>query len=82
MTWDANTESDLAGYKVYENGVAIGECPTPNNSFTYTISTGTKRTWYVTAFDTAGNESGPSNQVSWDAAPSPCSGFSVIVTPK
>ena len=82
MTWDPNSESDLAGYKVYENGVVIGECPAPNNSFTYTISTGAKRTWYVTAFDVAGNESGPSNQVSWDAAPTPCSSFSVIVTPQ
>lgn len=72
--WDANTESDLAGYRMYQSSVsgqyvygkanAIGEIPAGTETFTLvTLADGTFY-WVATAFDTAGNESGPSNEVS------------------
>ncbi len=73
LAWDPNTESDVAGYKVYygtssgnyENAVDIG------NTTEYLLSGLTKgQTYYisVTAYDTASNESGFSNEVTGSAA--------------
>jgi len=47
VSWDLNTEADLAGYNVYKT------VPGPPVRVV------------VTAFDLAGNESGPSNTVAW-----------------
>jgi hypothetical protein len=72
LAWDANTESDLAGYKVYW-GKATGvytnsPIPTvaPSATPTYTTPVLANGTWYfaVTAYNTAGLESGYSNEVS------------------
>ncbi len=68
LSWDANTESDLSGYKVYF-GTAPGSYGTPvnvGNTTSYTVSGLSDGTYYfaVTAFDTSGNESGFSNEVS------------------
>ncbi len=73
LAWDPNTETDVAGYKVYygtssgnyENAVDIG------NSTEYLLSGLSKgQTYYivVTAYDTASNESGFSNEVTGSAA--------------
>ncbi len=73
LAWDPNTESDVAGYKVYygtssgnyEKAVDIGK------TTEYLISGLTKgQTYYisVTAYDTASNESGFSNEVTGSAA--------------
>ncbi len=68
LAWDINSESDLAGYKVYygqasrsyENIITIGIV----NSYTLTgLSPGTYY-FTVTAFNTKGLESGFSNEVS------------------
>lgn len=70
VKWDANTESDLAGYKLYY-GWSSGE-------YQYTsvvtanyieLTTDKYKTYYfaVTAFDSSGNESGYSNEVSLGA---------------
>lgn len=60
MAWDANTESDLAGYRIYygivspeEHSVDIG------NMTTYTLTGLTKgQKYYIaaTAYDTSNNE--------------------------
>jgi hypothetical protein len=68
LQWDANTETDLAGYKVYY-GTASGSYGTPvvvGLQTTYTVSGLAPGTYYfaVTAFNTSGAESGFSNQVS------------------
>ncbi len=71
LTWNANTESDLAGYKVYQ-ATASGAYGAPiatlqPNTTTYAASGLQMSTTYyfvVTAFDTAGNESAYSNEVS------------------
>lgn len=67
VSWDANTETDLAGYKVY-----YGTTPTPSQGvdvgkvLTYDITNitpavGTNYYVAVTAYDTSGNESVLSN---------------------
>lgn len=68
LQWDANTESDLAGYKVYY-GTASGQYGTPITiglTTTYTISNLPAGTYYfaVTAYNSSGLESGFSNEVS------------------
>jgi len=71
LTWDHNTEPDLAGYYIYET-------TTPGNyeglTFAVSIPAGTNRWmfdpdhpdgtfyWSATAYDHAGNESGRSNE--------------------
>jgi len=72
LAWDPNTESDLAGYKLY-----YGSSPRTQAPYTQTVVINDKAatSWQVTldpgvyyfaltAFDTAGNESGFSNEVS------------------
>ena len=67
INWNANTESDLAGYKLYwdsnssapyANSVTVGNTTVYNKTFTAGL-------WFIalTAFDNSGNESGYSNEV-------------------
>ncbi len=68
LSWDANTEADLAGYKVY-HGTASGDYGIPidiGNQTTYTVSGLDLGEHYfaVSAYDTSGNESGVSTEVS------------------
>jgi len=72
--WDANTEPDLAGYRLYQttsegvytygegNQVAVISAGVE----TVTLETVPDGTffWVLTAYDLQGNESGPSNEVS------------------
>jgi hypothetical protein len=79
LAWDANSESDLAGYKVYwgrssghyDNTPVPTVAPSANPSFTTpSLPNGT---WYfaVTAYNSAGMESGYSNEVSKTIATAP-----------
>ena len=72
LTWTANREPDLAGYKVYI-GTASGTYDAPGSSFvtgkvtSYTVSNLPKGQTYffaITAYDSAGNESQLSAEVS------------------
>jgi hypothetical protein len=87
LTWDANTEEDLAGYKVYSsrtNGGPYSLVSDVGNVIEYEInmtneSEGT--IYYVaTAYDLRGNESGYSNQASYNVdhtAPAPPTGCTI-----
>jgi hypothetical protein len=71
LTWNANKEKDLAGYKVYR-ATASGAYGAPiatliGNVTTYQaidLKFGTTYFFVITAFDIAGNESAYSNEVS------------------
>jgi fibronectin type 3 domain-containing protein len=72
LAWDANTSSGIAGYKVYY-GTSSGNYPDVINvgdTATYTVSNlQSGHTYYlaVTDYDTSGNESGYSNEISGTA---------------
>jgi len=74
--WDANCETDLAGYRLYQSQVS-GDYTFGDGEQVATISVGTETVvitdiadgtyfWVLTAYDDAGNESGPSNEVTAD----------------
>ena len=70
VTWDANTEPDLAGYKLYM-GNQPGDYTAPidvGNVTEYQVSDLPENTTYyfaVTAYDNGGLESGFSNEASY-----------------
>ncbi len=72
LTWLPNTEPDLAGYRVYY-GTVSGYYPNVidvGNHTSVTVSNlelGVRYYFVVTAYDRAGNESLPSEEVSWVA---------------
>jgi len=77
VAWDANTETDLAGYYVYYRPVTtpstawdnsrrsgtVVVSPTPKYDLLQLITINGSYEVMVTAFDTSANESGPSNIV-------------------
>jgi fibronectin type 3 domain-containing protein len=83
FAWAANTESDLAGYNLYRE-IEVAGLPQKEkidiilaNKETYVYNAevveGEKACYHLTAFDNAGNESGPSNtacteEFSWPPA--------------
>lgn len=81
LAWDANTETDLAGYKLYQASSTGGVCgvfsvvqPAILKPATTTSVTGLvdgAYCWKLTAYDTVGNESGFSNTVTFQADTTP-----------
>lgn len=74
FAWDANTETDLVGYRIYQSNTSGVYVFGPDNCAA-DITKGTETAtitgvgdgiwyWVVTAYDEAGNESGPSNELS------------------
>lgn len=61
LTWDAATDNvGVAGYRIFQDGVMVAT----NNTTSFTVSSltaGVCYNFYVTAIDTAGNESPESN---------------------
>lgn len=69
--WDANTEKDLAGYRLYRSDKS-GEYVYGKDKAIATIPAGTETVkvkdlkpgyFVLTAYDTLGNESGPSDEL-------------------
>lgn len=91
LSWDANHEADLAGYKVYYGtasrsygpAIDVGKTATPLAP-SYSISLPNDGTYFfaVTAYDTQGNESALSAEVSKTidgTPPAPPSNFRVLI---
>jgi hypothetical protein len=90
LQWDPNSELDLAGYFVYEAEIADGQVigtymvsvPAPLTEFLFVDShVDGQYYWKITAYDTAGNESGFSSEVTADfnvVPPVPPTGCSVM----
>lgn len=58
LAWRANTESDLAGYRVTRDGVVIAMLTHDKTTFSSTgLSPATTYTFKIAAFDVAGNVS-------------------------
>jgi PKD repeat protein len=82
LTWDAASDTDLAGYRVYRRNTdgtwpAAPLATTNASTLSYadtTAANGTAYTYRVTAYDAAGHESPPSNEAS--ATPTRCSASS------
>lgn len=71
--WDANTEQDLAGYRLYQTSVQgvydfskenmLAEIPVGTETVTINNIEDGDKWWVLKAFDTKDNESGQSNEV-------------------
>ena len=70
--WDHNTETDLAGYRLYQSQTSgqyprgdgagfVAEIPAGTNTHTLTLQTEGIYYWVLTAYDTENNESNFSN---------------------
>ncbi len=86
--WDANTEADLAGYRLYEklsDGSYSLVADVSELTHTITVADLVDKAWVLTAYDTSNNESGYSNEVSKDTippdAPSVRITIDIIITP-
>lgn len=67
LSWNANAEGDLAGYRIYRSATAgtgylrIGSVDASSTGYSDTgLMPGTTYYYVITAIDTSGNESGPS----------------------
>jgi len=64
LSWNASTDNiGVTGYRIYRDGSRVGTSATTAYSDTG-LSAGATYTYYVTAYDAAGNESERSNSVS------------------
>lgn len=72
LSWIANTEADLAGYKIYQSTISgqygapvatVGKVTTQTLTLP-TLTVDQTYFWTITAYDLAGNESGKSAEVS------------------
>lgn len=78
LTWNANTEANLAGYRVYQ--CSATPCNFSSGSLFATLGKVTSfnigtpsaiRYYFITAYDLSGKESGSSNVVSYSPSGSP-----------
>jgi fibronectin type 3 domain-containing protein len=57
LVWERNLEKDLAGYRVYRDGMKVGPDVTSPSWSDKDVKPGTRYSYQVSAVDTAGNES-------------------------
>lgn len=57
VSWNANTEADMASYNVYQGNTLIGNVLHPTTLFDILNVPDGTYTYYLTAVDTSGNES-------------------------
>ncbi|MEO7862721.1 MAG: hypothetical protein ABIU05_20255 [Nitrospirales bacterium] len=80
LTWTANSEPDLAGYRVYQCGLQPCTLSSGNSSLLVTLGAATSfnigipavtQYYFITAYDFANNESGASNLATYTPAGAP-----------
>ena len=65
LSWNANSEADLASYGIYRGGIRIATVSAPTHSYTdYLLTSGQSYTYTITATDITGNESAHSSSQS------------------
>ena len=65
LSWTASTDNvGVTGYYIYRNGVKVGSTTGTTSYSDNNLFGSTTYTYYVTAFDAAGNESAASNPIS------------------
>ena len=57
ISWDENSETDMAGYRIYLDGVLVKTVGLTNNATIYNVQPSTSYDVQVTAFNTANKES-------------------------
>lgn len=78
LTWSPSTSQGVAGYKVYRNGVQVGD--TAQTALAVSgLSANTAYTFTVKAYNSANNLSADSNAVAMTTDPATTNGFMVIV---
>jgi len=66
LHWEPVKDDDLRGYYIYQDGVKVNTTPINDNEYVVIgLTEGMRYTFYVTAVDYSGNESDPSNEVSY-----------------
>lgn len=82
LSVDANSEADLAGYKVYRvGGAQLTSSPIASTSLTVSgLVPESSYNVYATAVDQCGNESGASSSVSFETVASECASVEVVAT--
>ena len=64
LSWGASTDNvGVAGYYVYQDGVQVSNVTSGTSTTISSLSESTQYSFYVTAYDAAGNESSQSNTV-------------------
>ena len=80
LTWNASTDNvGVVGYYVYQGGVQVSDVTSSTSTTISGLSESTQYSFYVTAYDAAGNESSQSNTVT-PTTDSPCVADSICVT--
>lgn len=64
VSWNANTEADMASYNVYQGATLVGNVLHPTTKYTVNNLADGTYSFSVTAVDTSGNESLRSDAVS------------------
>ncbi|MCH1552869.1 MAG: fibronectin type III domain-containing protein [Balneolaceae bacterium] len=72
LSWGASTDNvGVTGYYVYQDGVQVSDVTSGTSTTISSLSQSTQYSFYVTAYDAAGNESSQSNTVT-PTTDSPC----------
>lgn len=86
LAWDANSEPDVAGYRIYYKQTAA---PTPwkivnvgnvTNTTLSDLTRGIEYSFYATCYNTSGLESEPSNVVTYTAPKPPAAPRNIRIT--
>ncbi len=85
VSWDPNSETDLAGYRLYRGYASrdYGAVSTvKDTSAGLRLERGKKHFFAVTAFDSSGNESGYSDEVTYESPATPVMPKIVFLSPE